>query len=100
MSESKDIHALIREYQRLTGNVSGNAQTINVTANAGVFGVWIATTCCIVMLVCGLLGSLVVLREFNRYDAEIAKLQQRDSAQQAYLSAIYAQAPHLKPKGK
>jgi hypothetical protein len=84
-----------------SGNTGvGNAQTITVTANVGGFGVWIATTACLVMLGAGFVGALWVSSEFRRYDAEIAALKGRDNAQQAYLNNIFQQAPHLKPKDK
>ena len=58
-----------------------------VTINAGGAGVWIAVTCCIVSFVINL-GLAVA---FLSHDRKIERLQD-------YISAIYMQAPHLKPE--
>ena len=60
-----------------------------ITVNAGGAGVWIAATCCIVSFVINVcLGFVVVM-----HDRKIDDLN-------AYVTAIYAMAPSLKPEGK
>jgi len=89
-----DVRGLFRQY---AGAVSGTSRA-EVHVNAGGVGVWISTTACLVMLSALLVGTLFVLREFTRYDAQIAELRANDKTQADYLAAIYMQAPHLKPK--
>lgn len=67
-------------------NSMGNA---TIMINAGGVGVWIATTCCIVMLALGIMGGFLYVNESRKVD------QMQD-----YLNAIYMQAPYLKPKDK
>lgn len=61
----------------------------NIQINGGGIGVWIATVCCALMLGMGLIGATIIIDQ-NRQISDL-----RD-----YLSAIYAQAPHLKPEPK
>jgi hypothetical protein len=75
---------------------SGNATS--VTISAGGVGVWIATTACLVMLAVLLVGGLWMSRELNRIDVTMSERKEEADRMQTYLSAIYAQAPHLKPK--
>jgi hypothetical protein len=73
---------LVRE---MLGAQSTNTATI--TVNAGGVGLWLAVTCCVVALVASAFLALMVhdqARQIDRLDD--------------YLNAIYAQAPHLKPK--
>ncbi len=72
--------------RNLAGN-SGNQSTI--TLNAGGIGVWIACTCCAVMLACNVF--LVGL-----YLDQQSHIRDLDS----FLAAIYMQAPYLKPEPK
>lgn len=65
----------------------GNQST--VTINAGGIGVWVACTCCAVMLACNLFLIALYVDQ---------QQQIRDMGD--YLAAIYAQAPHLKPENK
>jgi hypothetical protein len=66
---------------------SGNRNTAKIEVNAGGTGVWIATTACCVMVAVGLFMGLWVV-DLSR---KVERLGD-------YLQAIYAQAPHLKPK--
>lgn len=61
----------------------------NVNVNAGGIAMWIAATCCCAMLVALWVGSLWVVDH-----------GQRISNLEAYLTAIYTQAPYLKPPEK
>ncbi len=67
--------------RNLAGN-SGNQSTI--TLNAGGIGVWIACTCCAVMLACNVFLVGLYLDQ-----------QRQISSLNDYLSAIYVQAPAL-----
>lgn len=71
----------------LHGFNSGNQSTISI--NAGGIGVWFACTACAVMLACNLFLVALYLDQ-----------QQQIRDLDAYLSAIYMQAPHLKPEDK
>lgn len=77
----------------------GNA-TINASVNAGGIGVWIATTCCVVMLACCIIGALWGTRELERFDQEMQARKDENSKMTAYLQAIYVQAPQLNPKNQ
>lgn len=61
----------------------------NIMINGGSVGVWIATVCCALMLGISIVGAMVIIDQSR----QISDL--RD-----YLSAIYAQAPHLKAKAE
>lgn len=64
-------------------------------------GTWIAVTACLVMLgvmiVGGVIGSVWLSREFARVDKELNERKEEGQRMQSYLSAIYIQAPQLKP---
>jgi hypothetical protein len=64
---------------------ANNIATVNV--NAGGFGLWVSTTCCAVMLAV----NLCLLFALTDHSRKIERLED-------YLQAIYAQAPHLRPK--
>ena len=81
-----ELNELKGELQRLDARLErgvSSASTINV--NAGGVGVWISTICCVFMLGIAIMGGLIILDQ-NRKIGEL----------NAYLSAIYMQAPHLK----
>ena len=101
MTEPEDDEfdaAAMRLIKHLGRHTNENKSASTITVNAGGVGVWIATTCCLVMLGCGLIGALWVSREFSRYDAEIGLLKARDNTQAAYLQSIWRNIPELKPK--
>jgi hypothetical protein len=66
---------------------AGTTQT--VTLSSGSFGIWIAAFSAVVCF----LMFCVTLVLFVNHDRKIDDLN-------SYLSAIYAQAPHLKPDGE
>lgn len=76
---------------------SGNT-TSSIQVNAGGIGVWACLTACIMMLAMVMIGGMWMSREFNRIDREMTDRREGMERMQTYLSAIYAQAPHLKPK--
>lgn len=68
--------------------------TVNATVSAGGFGVWIATTCCLVCLA----GYVALGLHVSKMQDDIAALEQADREKANFLAAIYAQAPHLRPQ--
>lgn len=79
-----------------THGLDRRASSSNIMINGGGIGVWIATVCCALMLGMGLIGAMVIVdlrQQIGDANSQISDL--RD-----YLSAIYAQAPHLKPEPK
>lgn len=67
--------------------MEGSRSSAKIEVNAGGTGVWIATTACCVMVAVGLFMGLWVV-----------DLSRKVERMEDYLQAIYAQAPHLKPK--
>lgn len=92
MADSEDaIKGLAQAAERLeqaSRNLSGTGgNQATITLNAGGIGVWIASTCCVVMLAC----NVFLLALYLDQQRQIAALNE-------YLSAIYMLAPTLKPK--
>lgn len=76
------VEGLLKE--RGLGNANSAASTL--TINAGGVGVWIAATCCAIMLAITL-GLTAMLIDHSR---QIGRMQD-------HLTAIYMMAPHPKP---
>lgn len=76
----------------------GNTNSQNIKIHAGGVGIWIATTCCLIMLAVIFVGGLWLSREFTAKDKTDAQQAQQISDLNAYLQAIYVNAPDLKPK--
>lgn len=91
---AKDLRQLMHQNRSI-----GNA-TINASVNAGGIGIWIASTCCVVMLACGVIAALWGTRELERFDQEMQARKDENSKMTAYLQAIYVQAPQLNPKNQ
>lgn len=70
----------------LLRRTDANSNTATISINAGGVGVWIAATACAVMLACNVFLAALVIDHARRL-----------SDLDAYLAAIYMQAPHLKP---
>lgn len=87
-----------RALEKMAQASPGNQAVI--TVNAGGIGLWIAVTCCAVMLALGVFGavtaSYVLLDQNKRIEAQDSKLERM----QDYINAIYVQAPSLRPKEK
>lgn len=93
----------VAELARSLGlNVGGNTSTANINVNAGGLGVWIAATCCIVTLVTSVILSSVFMwheqEQQQQINAHEADQQRKIDELYNYISAIYAQAPQLKPE--
>ena len=100
---SNDVRELADAMQRFsdkidafTHHTSRNENRSAVTINAGGVGVWIAATCCAVMLAANVFLAAFVLDLKNEMRDQARRISDLD----AYLSAIYMQAPHLKPPEK
>lgn len=103
MSDRDDLaHALDRFSRKADELLNNNRSAQTVTINAGGVGVWLCLTACVVMLsvalVAGVVGSQWLAREFGRIDVTLSERKEEADRMQTYLSAIYAQAPHLKPE--
>lgn len=81
----KRVHRAMDEVEGMAK--AGNKNLTRVEINAGGVGVWIATTACLVSMAVSLFLALWVL-DLSRKVSDLGD----------YLSAIYMQAPHLKPK--
>ncbi|GAA0696446.1 hypothetical protein ISN75_06900 [Dyella marensis] len=77
---------------------SKNIGTANVNINAGGVAVWIAVTCCVAMLAATMVGAVWLGREFGAMESANHQQDKRISDLNDYLSAIYMQAPQLRPK--
>jgi hypothetical protein len=72
------------------GEKTGTSEAV-INVHAGGWGVWIASTCCAVMLAITIAGSILgTIGYFS--------MQQRMDRMQDYLNAIYVIAPNLRPK--
>lgn len=92
MDEQGEMEAFTRALDRFSEKAdrllnTGNMNTAKIEVNAGGVGVWIATTCCIVMMAVSMFLALWVV-----------DLSRKVSDLNDYLNAIYMMAPHLKPK--
>jgi hypothetical protein len=100
MADAEDSAGALNEAARRLEAASRNFATANsnqstVTLQAGGAGVWVATTCCLIMLFSGLMGAFWVSREFNQIDAQMTTLRNDNDVMRQYLSSIYQQAPWL-----
>lgn len=76
----------------------GGNSTTTVNVNAGGVGVWLCLTALVVVCVVSVMSANERAKGVSRQDAEIRDLRNDVQALNDYLSAIYMQAPHLKPK--
>lgn len=78
-----------------------NASSSTITVHHDGKGTWIAVTACLVMLAVVIVGTAIasvwMAREFARIDKELNERKEEGQRMQSYLSAIYVQAPQLKP---
>lgn len=87
------IEALDRFSTKTDMLLRNNSSTNNsrITISAGGFGVWIATTACMVMLSGLIVGAFWVSREFNRIDSRFNDQTDTDSVQDAYIQKLRAE---------
>lgn len=92
----------INKFGLLMDKLPNGSSNSEIHINAGGIGIWLCTTACFVMLACmvvgGVVGSVWVGREFSRVDAVLKDRKDENDSMKSYLSAIYMQAPQLKPK--
>lgn len=88
-TESESLAEATRRLESAARSLSGvgHSNHSNIHLNAGGIGVWVASTCCVVMLAC----NLFLLALYLDQQRQIASLNE-------YLSAIYMLAPSLKPE--
>lgn len=91
---SDDLGALLEEARALRLSMGHGASNATITVQAGGIGVMLAVGACGLMLAI----NVMQLVDRARLDSEIRELRAADRRHDDYLSAIYAQAPHLKPK--
>lgn len=88
--ETRLIEALDRlsaHVDRLERAPQTGSNTTRVSINAGGVGIWIAVTCCLIMLtVCGI-GGMWLISNTNRTDQAINALRAVDETHQAYINA-------------
>lgn len=77
-----------------------SASHVNVNAGsaAGWASAWIASLCCVAVMVGGSMWVGSVNRQIDAQNAKIAQQDDKLSRMQDYLNAIYMVAPQLKPK--
>lgn len=96
--------AEVRDFMRNRAGIRGGNNQMTMHVNAGGVGVWIAVTCCIVMLSCltvgGILANAWLNSEFANIHSDLKDRRDENESMKAYLAAIYMQAPQLKPKEK
>lgn len=88
--------AMLREareaVERATHNRDGNQGVATIHVNAGGVGVWVAVTCCLIMLgitiVAGSISAIWLSREFTRIDSVFNDLNDKDSVQDAYINKL------------
>ena len=77
-------------------NSAGNHASARVDNGAGALGIWVCATACLVMLTAAGFLAMIVVDQNGTLRDQGRRIDDLD----AYLSAIYMQAPHLKPKDK
>jgi len=84
--------------ERMVENHAGNQNVTTVRFEGGAVGIWICVTLCLVMFAMSTVLAAWMHREFTRLDVTLSERKEESDRMQTYLSAIYAQAPQLKPK--
>ena len=92
-NRNDDLPALLRALR-------GGNNTTTVNVNAGGVGVWLCLTALVVVCVVSVMTANERAKDVARQDQEIRDLRDDVQALNDYLSAIYMQAPHLRPKDK
>lgn len=73
-----------------------NSSSSTITVHHDGRGVWLAVTCCVVMLSVMVVGGLWLSREFNRIDSVFNDLNDKDSVQDAYINKLRAEQKESK----
>jgi hypothetical protein len=86
------LSTLLERIERPPSNSS------QITVHAGGVGVWICVLCMVTMVAVSTVVAFFVSADLTRKDREIAEARAEIGDLRDYLSAIYAQAPHLRPE--
>lgn len=99
LDRTKSIIDRLEGKANLTGD---NSSSSTISVNAGGAGIWacawIASLCCVAMMVAGGMFLWSVSSQMQQQNDKIAKQDEQLSRMQDYLNAIYTMAPQLKPK--
>lgn len=101
MEEPAEVTAERIVKDLLMPNRNSNKTEFNL--HAGGAGVWVAATCCVVMLLVfvstGAIAAIWMSREFTRIDVEFSKNNDRNDVQDAYINKLRSQQnnPEKKP---
>lgn len=99
---AEELHEAITELRRIKKELPVTSTTNNnnpvVKVEAGGFALWLAAMCCAVSVTFGITTQNQLTREIARKDGEVKELRESYDTAKTLLAAIYAQAPHLKPK--
>lgn len=82
----KRAHETMGKLERMAD--ASNRNTTRVEINAGGVGVWIAATCCIVVMAVVFVGSVYISREFTRQDVQMQELRDKDSVHDAWIQTL------------
>lgn len=93
MDEQGDQQALARALERFNNTAekllnATNTNTAKIEVNAGGIGIWIAATCCIVVVAVVFVGSVYISREFTRQDVQMQELRDKDSVHDAWIQTL------------
>jgi hypothetical protein len=80
--------ALERLARELGAILPKNNNSATITVNAGGLGIWIAATCCIVVMAVAVVGSVYITREFTRQDVQMQELRDKDSVHDAWIQTL------------
>jgi len=89
--------AEVRDFMRQRGGIRGVNNQTAIHINAGGIGVWICVTCFVAILASCLVGSFWMNSELASIHHDLKDRKDENDSMKSYLSAIYMQAPQLKP---
>ena len=81
----------IQLQERLGMSPVSGVSNATIAVNAGGMGVWIATTCCLVMLGMMIVGAFWLSSEFNAIHSRFNDQTDIDSVQDAYIHKLRAE---------
>lgn len=81
------LSSILESVDRMAATRSEPANSVgNINLHAGGAGVWIATTCCAVMMAVALIGAPILAVAYLDMRAEIRALKDTDNAIRAYIN--------------
>jgi len=88
--DQRDLVEALDRFSRVTEKLlnHGNTNTAKIEVNAGGIGVWLAATCCIVVMAVVIVGSVYITREFTRQDVQMQELRDKDSVHDAWIQTL------------